>query len=149
MSKDVTVTVHGERGEMFQQVFGTNTVCVESAIGELANLPGLGERHVYKLDLKEITPEQRAKLVSNLAGRFNLPESEVAALMEVHGVPILTDDCTLIVTGDTGRWLMTEAAEMAAHGDFDSSIDPEGYEEDEEVFYDDLYDLTDDYPDEG
>ncbi len=93
MSKDVTVTVHGERGEMFKQVFGTNTVFIENPVGELANLPGLGLRHVYKLDLAEITAEQRTKLVSHIAGRFHLPEAEVSRLLDTDGVPILAEDC--------------------------------------------------------
>ncbi len=150
MSKDVTVTVHGDRAEMFQEVFGTTTVCVENAVGEIANLPGLGVRHVYKLDLAEITAEQREKLIINLAGRFGMSKSEVRALLVTHGVPILAEDCTMTCSGDTARRLMADAMDVIYISDDPLSPDYLPREEDVDWdWYDDEYDdpLEDDWRD--
>lgn len=112
MSKDVQCTVtNGERAELFRQVFGTPTVYLEDPVGEYANLPGLGERHIYKLDMAEVTPDQRAKLISILAPRFGIPESQMPELVDAYGVPILADDCVLTITGAAARSLLPDDME--------------------------------------
>ena len=99
MGKDFTVTVcEPERRAMFEAVFGTATVHVESPFPTKANLPGRPDSLIYELDLESITPEQREKLVAFLAEKFGISAEEVDALLEAHGVPILADDCVVGVT---------------------------------------------------
>ena len=40
-----------------------------------------------------LTEEQRGRLVAHIAAKFGLPEAEVAAELDTHGVPILASDC--------------------------------------------------------
>lgn len=99
MGKDFTVTIcEPERRAMFEAVFGTATVHVESPFPTKANLPGRPDSLIYELDLESITPEQREKLVAFLAEKFGISAEEVDALLEAHGVPILADDCVVGVT---------------------------------------------------
>jgi hypothetical protein len=99
MSKDFRVTVNDvARREEWLAIFGTDTMCVESPIPENATLPGLdGTQRIYKLDLAELTDEQRARLVEHIGHKFGLEVDEVNELLDVHGVPILADQCSVIV----------------------------------------------------
>lgn len=108
MSKDIQVTVTGERAELFQKVFGTNTVCVVSPLPQRVDLPGLGEQSVYMLDMNEVTPEQRERLKEELARRFCLLEDEVDEQLDVYGVPILADHCVMTATGAALGLLMPD-----------------------------------------
>ena len=113
MSKDILCTIYGERARLFEEVFGTSTVYIEDAIGEIATLPGLGERHIYKLDMALVTPDQRAKLISILAPRFQLSEAEMPELLDAHGVPILAEDCVLTFTGAAARSLFPDGMDWS------------------------------------
>ena len=105
MSKDFTATItNTERAKDFEKVFGTATVYIESFIPTLAELPGLGSRNVYKLDMKLITPEQRSRLIDNLSYRFMLEYDEVVRLLAEHGVPILAEDC-IIEVAHPQKWI--------------------------------------------
>lgn len=106
MSKDVQCTITNvERAQLFLHVFGTPTVYVENPIGEMANLPGKGACHVYKLDMAEVTPEQKAQLASALSARFGIPLPEITVAIEDQGIPVLAEDCVLTVTGAAARSL--------------------------------------------
>jgi hypothetical protein len=98
VSHDFYATIHGDREALFRSVFDTNRVPIETPIGEYALLPGLtGKQMIFKLALKEITADQRAKLVAVLAQRFGYPESEVEGELDAHGVPILARDASVVV----------------------------------------------------
>lgn len=105
MSHDIYAVIHGDREALFREVFGDNQVPIETPIGQYALLPGLaGRQYVYKLALKEITPEQRARLIASLARRFGYPESEVERDLDAVGVPILARDASIVVL-NPARWL--------------------------------------------
>lgn len=105
MSKDCTVTVcNPERRAEFEAVFGTATVYVKSPFPTRANLPGHPDSLIFELDLESITPEQRERLVAFLAEKFGIAAGEVDGLLEVHGVPILADDCVVGMANPL-RWV--------------------------------------------
>jgi hypothetical protein len=106
VSKDFVVTIRGgtERAREWVELFGTTRVCVRSPIPHRANLPGRPGALVYELDLAELTPAARARLVAYLAAKFGIPVAEVDLELEAHGVPILADDCSVAVHNPQ-RWL--------------------------------------------
>jgi hypothetical protein len=98
MGKDFTVTItNEERAAEWEETLGTRTVHVKSPLPSMATLPGYPAAMIYELDLEMITPEQRERLVAHLAQKFGIPADEVAAQLDQHGVPILADDCTVMV----------------------------------------------------
>lgn len=104
MAKDFKVIINDpEQRNRFVDVFGTNVLCVKSIFPRLAALPKIGERRIYELDLKEISPEQRARLVAYLAGHFHLDPLDVERDLDTIGCPILADGCTLVVE-NPAKW---------------------------------------------
>jgi hypothetical protein len=87
-----------ERLAFWQEVFGGDTVPILSFVPSAANLPGIPNASVYMLDLRVITAEQRERLIAAIARKFNLPIEEVAAGLDIHGVPILADDVSVTST---------------------------------------------------
>lgn len=87
-----------ERLAFWQEVFGGDTIPIKSFIPSAANLPGNPGALAYELDLRAITAEQREKLIAGLANKFNLPVEEVAAGLDVYGVPVLAEDVTVATT---------------------------------------------------
>jgi hypothetical protein len=107
MGKDFKVRINPEsaRALTFMTVFGRLEVCVESPFPALATLPGFDEaQEVYKLDLEQIRPDERERLVNLLAVTFDLDKAEVLALLDERGVPILARECTLVIENPQ-RWL--------------------------------------------
>ena len=104
MSRDFEIVVHGRRAEDLIHVFGSNRVCVRSPVPHWAILPGIGPALVYEADLDLITLEQRARLVTLIAERFGLPETEVERELDAHGLPLLADECSVVVHNPQ-RWL--------------------------------------------
>jgi len=52
----------------------------------------------YRLDVGRITPEERERLVQHLAGRYApLLDDEINESLDKYGMPILADDCTVVV----------------------------------------------------
>lgn len=127
MNANVQVTVMGERAELFQKVFGTDTVCVMSHLPQRANLPEIGEQNVYMLDMNEVTTEQREKLKGEMARRFGLLEDEVDELINSHGVPILAENCVLNVFG-AGLGLLLDDS---LGGEIPDNYDPVDDEDDD------------------
>jgi len=56
-----------------------------------ARLPGMGKELVYLLDLARVTPDERARLVSVIAERFDMDEAEVELNLDASGCPILAE----------------------------------------------------------
>lgn len=104
MSKQFQVTVTGQRAELFQKVFGTATVCVQYPFPVPADLP-IGEQLVYLLDLKEISDEQRTRLVDYLAAEFNLDRAFVEEKIVTDGVPILAHEAILMTSVPLMAWV--------------------------------------------
>lgn len=104
MGEDFLVKVTDpERAEVFRQILGSDVVFVESPVPELANLPELGKRKVFKLDLTMYTAHEKTKLAEHIAGKFNIDIEFVKTNLASAGVPILDEDCTVIIQNPQ-RW---------------------------------------------
>jgi len=107
MGADFKVIVHEgtERAENFMKVFGRREVNVKSFVPHWANVPGFDEpQRVYMLDLAMLTPDERARMVTHLAGMFGLTEARASDAIASIGVPILASDCTLVIE-NPHKWL--------------------------------------------
>jgi hypothetical protein len=105
MGKDFRVTItNPEREEEFLKVFGRTTVNVESPIPHMASIPGKGRCRIYKLDLNLISEEEREKLVAHIAEKFKLNPEFVKAELARAGLPILADECTVVISNPQ-RWI--------------------------------------------
>lgn len=90
----MTITIHGERGDELERVLGKRTFPVKLP-SLLADLPGLGEKRVYLLDLNAMEPAEVEKIVKHLANKFGLSIEEAAEELKEQGIPILDEDVTL------------------------------------------------------
>ena len=97
----------GPRAAEWEAIFGTATICVQSPVAVFANVMG-EEQLVYFLDLDTLTPNEFARLVEHLAGKFDLPADELPDLICTHGVPILAADCVVVVL-NPARWIDFDA----------------------------------------
>ena len=107
MGKDFIVSLKPgtARADDFLKVFGSLDVRVDSFIPMLVELPGFEEpQKVYLLDLKWLTQRERERLTRHLAAKFNIPLEQVESEIDDVGVPILDQDCYLIVENPQ-RWL--------------------------------------------
>lgn len=93
-----TVTVHGPPARLadFERVFGSATVPVTQLlpVPAMAELPGVGRKPVYLLDLRAIDQEQRARLIDFCVERFGENRRYVIDHLDELGFPILAEDCT-------------------------------------------------------
>lgn len=107
MGKDFKVKVfdNTERAKDFMKVFGRTEVCVSSPLPVYVGVPGFDEpQAAYLLDLKEITADERARLVTHISERFGLDAGEVGALVNLRGVPILASECVLTIE-NPWKWI--------------------------------------------
>ena len=96
-----------ERKVFWQSIFGGDTVPIVSFIPKMANLPGFDNpQHIYELDLKAITDDQRVRLVNAIARKFDMTVEAVDAGLDDHGVPILLSD---VIVSSTDRALFMGA----------------------------------------
>jgi hypothetical protein len=102
-SHDFFVTIHGERGEEWKGIAGTNHFPVRSPIPSLGILPGKGEQRVYLLALDQVEPETLNRIVSHMSEKFGLTPEEARDEMEKAGIPILADECSVMVHNPQ-RW---------------------------------------------
>ncbi len=103
-SHDFWVTVHGARGEEWVRVAGTNHFPVKSPIPVLGNLPGKPMSHIYLLALDQMEPEVLARIVAHLAQKFSMSEEEAKQEIDKAGIPILADDCGVMILNPR-RWV--------------------------------------------
>jgi hypothetical protein len=104
MSKQFQVTVTGQSAELFQKVFGSATVAVQFPFPVLADLP-IGEQLVYLLDLREISDEQRARMVDHLAAEHDLDRAFVEDRIAEQGVPILAREAIMMTSVPLTQWV--------------------------------------------
>ncbi len=106
MSKDFRATIRREspRAQAWLEVFGSCEVFLKSFMPTPASAPGVPEGLFYMLDLQELTPEQRTRLIAHIARKFGLEEEEVFSDLDTIGCPILGDDVTLTVFNPI-KWL--------------------------------------------
>lgn len=107
MNKDFTATISQsadpERAAAWREVFGGDTVILKSPIPGRANLPGKGETEVYEIDIAALTPEQRQRLITHLAAKFELDPDDVDGNLDQHGCPILSTDVWVTIHNPQ-RW---------------------------------------------
>ena len=95
---DFFVSIDGARGAEWEAVTGTRRFPVRSPVPVLAHLPGYAvPQPVYLLALDQIDAETRARIVAHLASKFGLSEAEVAVEIAQAGIPILEDQCSVVV----------------------------------------------------
>lgn len=129
MGKDFTVTVYGERGAEFKQIFGTDTVHVRSPFPSLAHLGGQAEpESVYMLDMELLTDEQRTKLIAHIAQKFNAETGAVEAALNALGLPIKASDTVVTVTNPQ-RWLLDDMPDEMERLDVMSDMDDDDTQE--------------------
>lgn len=104
MGKDFWVHITNPEREMeFLKVFGRTQVNVESPIPHMASIPRKGVVKIFKLDMKLISDDERERLAAHIAEKWKLPIKTVEAELDRVGLPILADDCTVIIEG-LQRW---------------------------------------------
>jgi len=105
MGKDFEITIKNntEKAKEFMKVFGTLTVNIKSPIPEYILTPNNEKVLAYFLDLDLITEEQRENLIKHLSEKFNQPIDFVIKNLDNIGVPILQNDCSLLIKNPQ-RW---------------------------------------------
>jgi len=93
-----------ERKKDFMKVFGTDIISIKSPIPIRIKIPSGEEKLAYFLDLDSITNEQRERLIQQISERFNQPIESVKENLDSIGVPILKEQCGLIIHNPQ-RWI--------------------------------------------
>lgn len=103
--KDFTATIvkGSPRYQEWLDVLGTSEAILKHPIPQVGNFPN-GEHLFYEMDPKELTGEQRARLVQHLSKKFNVPVSEVESRLDNEGCPILSDD-VIVTVHNPQKWL--------------------------------------------
>ncbi len=117
MSKQFQVTVtNPDRAALFRRVFGSATVAVQFPFPVLADRPaGQGEQLAYLLDLREITDEQRARLVDHFAAELNLDRAFVEDRLTEQGVAIPATEAIMTTTANLGLWVDDAPEDYVEH----------------------------------
>ncbi len=98
MGIDFKVTINSpERAEEFMKVFGRVEMDVKSPVPHEANLPGKGQARIFELDMDMISEDEKDKLAAHLAEKFKLNIEVVKTELARVGMPILAEDCTVVV----------------------------------------------------
>ena len=99
MGKDFKATIrqNSERAEAWREVFGSYEVPLRSPLPMRASAPGIAEGLFYELDLQELSAEQRRRLITHIAQKFQIDEREVVETLDEVGCPILDEDVTVTV----------------------------------------------------
>ena len=95
--RPTTATLHaaGERARAWRRLFGSDTVAIKSPVRLRAELPGLGKRDVYVVDLDKLSPGQLDRVAEEMAVKFAVPLQEVVEGLRSDGLPILADDVSV------------------------------------------------------
>lgn len=106
MGEDFRVKINNpERAAAFRKIVGDDEVFVKTPVPEVADIPGLGERKVFKLDLDMYTPEEKERLAEYLAEKFDVNVEVIKADLAVSGLPIPDEEC-IVVVKNPQRWLI-------------------------------------------
>lgn len=106
MSQDFRATIceENDRAQSWLEVFGTREIPLKSPLPTIASAPGIPEGLFYELDLQELTQEQRTRLITYIAKRFDVSEQEVSETLDTVGCPILSENITITVFNPQ-KWL--------------------------------------------
>lgn len=97
-----------ERKREWETIFDSDTLPIRSPLPTWVDLPAMGDKLAYELDLKRLTSKQRGRLVEHIIREFEptMTPDEVMTQLMAEGVqiPILAED--VLVTGfDVGLFL--------------------------------------------
>ncbi len=90
-----TLNQCSERSGAWVRLFGSTSVVIKSPVPLRADLPGLGVREVYFVDLEKLSDEQLDRIAREMSLRFSLPLPEVTADLRSLGLPILAEDISV------------------------------------------------------
>jgi hypothetical protein len=95
--RPTTATLHAcsERSGAWARLFGGQTVAIKSPIPQHAELPGLGVREIYFVDLEKLSPVQLDRIAQEMSVRFDVPLQEVVEGLRTQGLPILAEDVSV------------------------------------------------------
>jgi len=103
--KALEVTINGPRGDEWERVCGTRSFPVIDWEPVNATLPGLpGVQKVHRVNIQALDSETLHKIAAHLAKKFNASLPETLAAIARDGIPILAEDCT-VVLHNPQRWL--------------------------------------------
>jgi len=100
---EITIKENTEKGKAFIEVLGTLTVKVKSPIPEYISTPHHEKVLAYFLDLELLTKEQKERLIAYLSEKFDQSIDFVKENLDIFGVPILQNDCSLFIKNPQ-RW---------------------------------------------
>ena|SRR3990167_3394775 len=93
-----TMMPGSKRAAAWLQVFGRLTdIPITSWLPVWAVLPGRGRSEIYLLDLARVTFEERARLVSWIAGEFGLDPQDVSEHLARESCPVLAEDVAVAI----------------------------------------------------
>lgn len=105
MRPDFEIIVNDEaRAREFQDIMGSNILPVKSPQPSMGTLPGMKGKKFYLLDVAKLTPYHCIKLARHLAETFGLEPDQVHDDMTKNGVPVLAEDCTVVINNPM-KWL--------------------------------------------
>lgn len=99
-----TIYESSERAASWREIFGSHTIPIRSPHPIRANVANITDGLFYQIDLRQITPEQRARMVAHITRAFTIPAAEVDATLDSVGCPILADDVRVTVRNPQ-RWM--------------------------------------------
>jgi hypothetical protein len=99
VSTDFCATLREDspRYQDWMQVFGTDTVYLKAPIPNWYDLPGRGATSCFDLDIASLTEEQKERMITFLANRFDVAEDVVRQDLDEIGCPIVTEDVALAI----------------------------------------------------
>lgn len=99
MSKDfkAVISAKSPRYQEWVNVMGTNEFPITTPIPTPASAADIKQGLFYMIDLAELIPEQRERLIQHLAVKFGLDENDVANSLDREGVPVLDEDVTIVI----------------------------------------------------
>lgn len=106
MSEDFKAIIN-EKSTRYQEwldIMGTNEFPLKSPIPERLSAPGIEAGLFFQIDIPLLTEEQRSRLVSRLAIRFNMDGQEVDDELDDIGCVVLDEDVTVIIFNPQ-KWL--------------------------------------------
>jgi len=135
----VSIRVHfldDERKALYGEIF-PDGVPVTSPLPSLCQLNGAGEYECYMLDLDEVGAEKLEVLSAVVARKFQANPVEVMNSIILQGMPIRSDQTTLVVDGPHLGLLMPDAV---GHFDDLHPLDEMFGSDDDDLYDDEGYD---------
>lgn len=106
MSSDfiAKISEQSARYQEWCEVMGSNEIPLKSPFPIAASAPGVKAALFYQIDLTQITPEQRERMIKHIARKFDVDIEEVSSTLDTVGCPVLADD-VIVVVSHPQRWI--------------------------------------------